>query len=153
MPPGFADEYEKPKEDNKAPNKPCGNQFYKDLEDTYSFLVSKGLLKRGTFDKFLEGFKELQDAANAVDKERGPAPNPPVTPSTNKLPKSLNQDDDNQAYNYPVWPRNPLINRPEETVYVQTPDGKSLYGDQAKQWLREHGNDNPFSWFGDFWKW
>lgn len=152
MSPGFAEEAN-PKEDNKEPNKPCENSFYKDLEDIYSSLVYKGLLKGGTFDKFLQGFKDLQEAANAVEKERGPAPNPPVTPAPNNPPKSLNQDDDGKEYNHRVWPTNPLVNRPMETVYVRTPDGQSLYGDQAKLWLRAHGSANPFSWFGDFWEW
>lgn len=151
MPPGFATEDAKPKEDNKEPNKQCENPFYNDLEYAYSFLVDRGLLQKGTFDKFLESFnnfEKLKEIAKAVEQERGPAPKVNQEP-----PKSLNQDKDGKEYNHRVWPTNPLINRPRETVYVRTPGGQILYGDQAKQWLRAHGNDNPFSWFGDFWEW
>ena len=151
MTPGFAEDNEarkceatKTPEDNRS-------DFYNTLENAYAELVKGGVLARGTFDKFLESFKnfdKLKEIAKAVEKERGPAPRVNQEP-----PKSLNQDADNKEYNHRVWPTNPLINRPRETVYVRTPDGQNLYGDQAKQWLRAHGNDNPFSWFGDFWEW
>lgn len=151
MPPGFQDDYDLPEPNEQDPKKARGGQIYKDLEDVYSLMCDKGLVDRGTFDKFLESFQnfeKLKEIAKAVEQERGPAPKVNQEP-----PKSLNQDKDGKEYNHRVWPTNPLINRPRETVYVRTPGGQILYGDQAKQWLRAHGNDNPFSWFGDFWEW
>ena len=145
--PGFKNDKNdtvEPNQDTSKNNEVKGGKIYKDLEETYNFLVDNGLIDRGTFNEFLECMKKLQDIAKDVEKKRGPAPSAVQFP---KMPKTLNQDEEDDHYNYPHFPVNDLVNKPRETIYVRTPEGEELYGDQAKQWLRSHGNDNPFSWF------